>query len=124
MATFSGKDGAVYIGNVAVGEVRDWSIEQSANRIDDTVMGDSWMTGKITQRSWTASFNVYYDPATSIAVGDLLTLNLYPQGKTTGLKYYNGQAHVTSLSSTASFDGMIEASVSVEGTGELKLLTA
>lgn len=125
MATFSGKDGAVYSGNTAIAEVRDWSIEQTANRVDDTVMGDSWMTGKITQRSWTASVNIYFSQSQAgIDLGDEITLNLYPEGKTTGLKYYNGKAHITSKSASASFDGMIEASISVEGNGELKTLTA
>ena len=124
MATYTGKDGAVYSGGVPIGEVRDWSIEQSANRVDDTVMGDDWMTGKVTQKSWTASVNVYYDPNDIIEVGDLLTLNLYPQGNTSGLKYFSGEAHVTSFSSSASFDGMIEASISFDGTGPLTIQTA
>jgi len=125
MATVTGKDGAVYIGGSLVGEVRDFSIEQNANRVDDTVMGDEWTTGKVTQRSWSASINIYYDPAavTGLEVGALIAAQLYPQGKTTGLKYYEGNAHITSLSTSASFDGMVEASLSVEGTGSLAFNT-
>ena len=127
MATFTGKDGAFYIGdtgNQLVGEVRDWSIEQTANRVDDTVMGDSWTTGKITQKSWTASVNIYFDPDLNVGLGDDIILKLYPQGNTTGFEYYSGSAHITGFNSSASFDGMIEASISVEGNGPLQTLTA
>lgn len=125
MATFSGKDGAVYSGNTAVAEVRDWSIEETANRVDDTTMGADWMTGKVTQKSWTGSVNIYYSSAQAgLGLGDEITLNLYPEGKTTGLKYYSGKAHITSKSASASFDGMIEASISVDGNGELYIKTA
>jgi hypothetical protein len=125
MATFSGKDGAVYSGNTAVAEVRDWSVEQTANRVDDTAMGASWTSGKITQKAWTGSVNIYFSPTqTGLDLGDEITLNLYPQGKTTGLKYYSGKAHITSKSVTASFDGMIEASIGVDGNGQLSFLTA
>ncbi len=127
MATFTGKDGSFYIGetgNVLVGEVRDWSLEQTANRVDDTVMGDEWTTGKMTQKSWTASVNIYYDAALDVGLGSDITLKLYPQGNTTGFEYYSGPAHITGFSSSASFDGMIEASISVEGNGPLQSLTA
>jgi len=126
MATYSGKSGAVYVGASAIGEIRDWSVEQTQNRVDSTVMGDSWMSGKTTQKSWTASFNMYYDPAeTDVALvdGTEITLNLYPEGNTSTLKYYSGAAHITSISTSASFDGMIEASISVEGNGALSIET-
>jgi len=125
MATFAGKDGAVFIASTAVAEVRDFSVEQTANRVDDTVMGDEWMTGKVTQKSWTGSANIYYDPnQTGIELGALVTLNLYPQGNTTGLQYYTGQAHITGITTSQSFDGMIEGSISFDGDGELSIATA
>lgn len=129
MATFSGKDGSVILNNVTIGEVRDFSIEQTANRVDSTVMGDDWMKGVITQKSWSGSINIYYDPAQSdtwqsvLDNGDAVTVNLFPQGNTTSLKYYTGNCHVTSLNVSESFDGMIESSISVEGQGELSIAT-
>jgi len=122
MATFTGKDGVVKLNNnTTILEVRDWSIEVSASRVDDTTMGDDWMTGKITQKSWTASVNVYWNSTQSLYpfIGDLVEIDLYPTGETTGNSYYTGSAHITSISNSASFDGMIEASLSLEGTGQL-----
>jgi hypothetical protein len=127
MATFTGKDGAFYIGatgSVLVGEVRDWSLEQTSARVDATVMGDEWTSGKMTQKSWTASVNIYYDAALVVGLGSDITLKLYPQGNTSGFEYYEGPAQITGFNSSASFDGMIEASISVEGNGPLQTLTA
>lgn len=124
MATQTGKDGAVYVGANAVAEVRDWSLEVTSEVVADTVMGDDWVTNKATLKSWTASFNAYWDDTDSTGQGELvegaeITLNLYPEGNTSGDTYYTGSAIVTSVSRTASFDGMIEASFSVTGNGTL-----
>ena len=126
MSTVTGKSGVIYLGANQIAEVRDWSIEQTQNRVDDTVMGDSWTTGKTTTKSWSGSVNVYYDSAETditLVTGSDVVLKLYPEGETSGLKYYQGTAHVTSISQTASFDGMVEASFSVEGTGALTIET-
>ena len=124
MATQTGKDGAVYVGANAVAEVRDWSLEVTSEVVADTVMGDSWVTNKATLKSWTASFNAYWDDTDTNGQGALvegaeITLNLYPEGNTSGDTYYSGTAIVTSVSRTASFDGMIEAAFSVTGNGTL-----
>ena len=52
MATSIGKDGAVYVDSQsnAVAEVRDWSLETTSEVVNDTVMGDTWMTNKATQK--------------------------------------------------------------------------
>lgn len=124
MATHTGKDGAVYVGANAVAEIRDWSLETTSEVVADTVMGDSWVTNKPTLKSWTSSFNAYWDETDTTGQGALtegseVTLNLYPEGNTSGDVYYTGSAIVTSISRSASFDGMIEASFSVTGNGAL-----
>lgn len=124
MATATGKDGAVYVGANAVAEIRDWSLETSSEVVNDTVMGDDWMTNKATQKSWTASFNAYWDPSDSTGQGSLdegseVTLNLYPEGNTSTKTYWSGAAIITSVSKSASFDGLVEASFSATGNGAL-----
>jgi len=124
MTTSIGKDGAVYVGANAVAEVRDWSLEISAEIVNDTVMGDSWMTNKSTMKSWTSSFNAYWDASDTtgqeaLVEGAEITLNLYPTGNTSANYYWSGSAIVNSISKTGSFDGLIEASFSVTGNGTL-----
>jgi hypothetical protein len=124
MATSTGKDGAVYVGANAVAEIRDWSLETTSEVVNDTVMGDTWMTNKATQKSWTSSFNAYWDDSNTtgqgaLAEGSEVTLNLYPEGNTSGNTYWTGTAIITSVSKSASFDGLIEASFSATGNGAL-----
>ena len=126
MANAAGKDGVVKVGDSDVEEIRDWSLETTSEVVDDTVMGDEWMSHKPTQKSWTASFTMYWDPANTdgqqtMTEGANVELDLYPQGDTAGqgYKYWVGSATVTSVSKSASFDGMVEMSVSVQGNGQL-----
>jgi hypothetical protein len=124
MATQTGKDGAVYVGANAVAEIRDWSLESTSEIVADTVMGDSWVSNKPTLKSWTSSFNAFWDGADTNGQGALdegaeITLNLYPTGNTTSNIYWTGSAIITSVTKSASFDGMIEASFSVTGNGAL-----
>lgn len=124
MATYVGKNGAVYVGTNAVAEIKDWSLETTSEVVADTVMGDSWVTNKPTLKSWTSSFNAIWDDADTtgqlaLDEGAEITLNLYPIGNTTGNKYWSGACIVTSVSKTAAVDGLIEASFSVTGNGAL-----
>lgn len=123
MATRVGKDGAVKIGANAVAEIRDWSVEQTSEVVNDTVMGDTWMSNKATQKSWTASFNAYWDDTDTngqlaLDVGTEVTLNLYSED-TSGAIYWSGTAIISSVSQSASFDGLVEASFSATGNGAL-----
>lgn len=126
MSTFLGKEGAVYIGSNAVAEVRDFSVETTGEVVDTTVMGvaGDWMTKKATLKSWTASVNCYYDSGDTngqLAMDENteVALKLYPEGNTAGLTYYYGQAIITSISRSQSFDGLVEISFSADGTGAL-----
>lgn len=124
MATNIGKDGAVYNGTNAIAEIRDWSLETTSEVADDTVMGDDWMTHTATQKSWTASFTAFWDPTASsnqlaLTEGASITLKLYPTGNNSGDYEWSGSATITSVSKSASFDGFVEASFSVQGNGAL-----
>jgi len=134
MATFLGKEGAVYIGTNAVAEVRDFSIETTSEIVDATVMGSTgdWMVKKATQKGWSASINCYYDSSdddgqnamgegtgNAIEDGTVVAIKLYPEGNTSTKDYFYGDLLVTSISRSASFDGLVEVSFSGEGTGAL-----
>ena len=125
MSTFIGKDGAVYVGTNAVAEVRDFSLESSSEIVNDTVMGDDFMTNKATQKSWSATVNCYYDSSDTtgqlaLDEGATVTLNLYPEGNTSGKTYYTGSVIVTSISRSQSFDGLVEVTFNGIGTGTLQ----
>ena len=124
MATYTGKNGAVYVGVNAVAEIKDWSLETTSETVTDTVMGDSWVTHKPTLKSWTSSFNAIWDDADTngqllLVEGAEVTINLYPTGNNSGDVEWSGAVIVTPVSKTASFDGLVEASFSVTGNGAL-----
>lgn len=129
MATHTGSEGTVKVGANAIAEIRSYSVEQTADTVEDTTMGDSWRTHKTTLRSWTASVDCFWDETDTtgqgaLAVGSEVTLNLYPEGSTTGDSYLTGTGIVTGKTINASFDGMVESSISVQGTGTLTTGTA
>lgn len=128
MATHTGSEGTIKVGSETVGEIRSYSISETADTIEDTSMGDASRTYKTGLKSFTASVDVFWDEGDTgqgaLTVGSSVTLNVYPEGATTGDKYFTGSAIVTGLTVNGSFDGMVEASLTLQGTGALSLSTA
>lgn len=128
MATHAGSEGTVKVGSNAIAEIRSFSIEETADTIEDTTMGDSARTYKPSLTSFSGSVDVFWDETDStgqgaLTIGSEVTLNLYPEGSTTGDTYLSGSAIVTSRSISSSFDGMVEMSISVQGNGALTTTT-
>ena len=125
MATHKGSEGIVKVGSSnVVAEIRSYSIEESADTLEDTSMGDSAKTYKASLTSFSGSLDVFWDETDSsgqgaLSIGAEVTLNFYPEGDTAGDTYYTGSAIVTGVSRTASYDGLVEASISVQGNGAL-----
>ena len=128
MATHKGSEGTVKVGSNVVAEIKSYSIEESADTLEDTSMGDSARTYKSSLTSFSGSLDVFWDETDTsgqgaLSVGSEVTLSFYPEGDTTGDTYYSGSAIVTGVSRSASFDGLIEASISVQGNGALTTTT-
>lgn len=123
MATHTGSEGTVKIGSDTLGEIRSYTIESTGETIEDSTMGDSARTYKAGLTTFTASFEVYFDETdtaqNAVDAGASITFSVYPEGDTAGDTYYTGSGIVTGRSITASFDGMVEMSLSVQGTGAL-----
>lgn len=128
MAITKGNEGLVKISTNTVAFVRSYTLEQSANTAETTTLGDTTKSFVITDSSWTASCDVYWDLSdtaqAALTIGASVTLLLQPQGATTGDEQYTGTALVTGISVTANNDGLVEASVSFQGTGTLTQNTA
>lgn len=129
MATHTGSEGTVKVGANAIAEIRSYSLEETADTVEDTSMGDTYRTHKTTLKSFSGSVDVFWDDTDTngqiaLAVGSEVTINFYPEGSSTGDKYYTGTAIVTSKTVTGSFDGMVESTINVQGTGALTFSTA
>jgi len=128
MATHTGSEGTVKVGSNAIAEIRSYSLEVTADTLEDTSMGDSSRTYKPSLKSFTGTVDVFWDETDTTGQGALIngteiTLTVYPEGDASGDTYYSGSAIVTGISVTASFDGMVESSISVQGTGDLTTTT-
>lgn len=127
MATEAASGSLVKIGSDTMGEVRSYSLEQQIETIEDTAMGDTARTYKVGLKSFTGSLDVNFDESdtaqaavqTAIEDGTTVTFEIYPEGETTGDQYFTGTAIITGSTVTASFDGLVEGTISVQGTGAL-----
>jgi hypothetical protein len=127
MATHNSSEGIIKIGSDTLGELRSYSISQTAGTIETTTLSDAAKTYTAGQTSFSGSAEAYWDEAdaaqTSITVGSSLTISFYAEGASSGDKFYTGTVLVTEVGVSAATDGIVETSFSFTGTGALALST-
>lgn len=128
MPIHRGSEGVVKVGSTAIAEIRSFSIESTADTLEITTMGGTARTYVPSLTSWSGSVDVLWnegDPAGqgALTIGSEVTLGFFPEGAATGDKYYTGTAIVTGVSLNSSYDGLVESSISVQGTGALSFST-
>lgn len=129
-----GNAGVISVGSVNIAEVRNYSIEMTTDTIETTTMSgaNSGRTYTKGLSSFSGSCDVYFeithfttadlDGLVNGDVGDAsVALKVYPEG--TGA-YWGGNIHITGYSISSSMDGLIEASVSFQGDGQLAYTAA
>jgi predicted secreted protein len=111
-----------------VAEVRSYSIETTADTIEKTVMTNATRQYVKGISTFSGTADVYWDPThfTTIdinptvgsvgATNKVVTLRIYPEGSGTS---WSGEVLVTGYTVNGTFDGMIEASISFQGTGAI-----
>ena len=124
MATHTGSEGTVKVGANAVAEIRSFTLEESGETIETTSMGDAARTYVAGLKTFTGSIECFWDETDTngqgaLSVGSEITINVYPEGDTSGDTYYTGTAIVTGASISSTFDGMVERSFSIQGSGAL-----
>ena len=128
MATHTGSEVTIKIGSTVLGELRSYTLEQTSDTIEDTSMGDSVRTYKTGLKASSGSASVFFDEADAgqilCTVGSAITLNVFPEGNQATDKYYAVEAIVTGYNVSASFDGLVEAEITFQGTGAVTLGTA
>lgn len=135
MAILTGNNGVVKLdasvgGSVAtIAAVRNFSIELTRDTVETTTMGVDVRTYLNGLSSWSGSADIYFDPASStghLAVHEVLnpTSGTVGQGTLTVELYLNdtagkfsGEVIVTGFTVNSSMDGMVEASISFQGSG-------
>lgn len=111
---------------VALGNLRTWSIDASANllTVDTASMGNftSWNQTYTMSRAWSASFAGLWDhtevQVDMIQPGMIAKFKLFPDNGTQTV-FYEGTGVISSVTVNASYDGMVELSFSLQGNGAL-----
>jgi hypothetical protein len=123
MAVTKGSAGTVYSGSDLIAEVKSYSVDESAVTINTTELSDSAQTYVAGTTTFTGSVDVFWDPDDTgqgtLTAGASITLNLYPEGNTSGNTYYTGSVIITGISRSTSVDGTVDATISFQGSGAL-----
>jgi hypothetical protein len=129
MSTIHGKAGVVRNGANPVAEVTEFSIETSVSLADDTVMGDTWESHLAGIKKWSGSLTCFLDESdtngqVALDEGASVTLNLYPDGTTTGKKYITGTVTIETVTVNVTKDGVATRAFSFRGNGAMSWSTA
>ena len=124
MANHAGSEGTVHIGSNVIAEIRSFSIDESHDGIEKTAMGDSYRSFTTGLKSWSGTIECWWDETDTngqgaMDIGASVTLNVYPEGTTSGDTFLSGTALISSKTITSSAEGMVEASYGVQGSGGL-----
>lgn len=134
MAVLTGNNGVVKIDNASgtpktIAGVRNFSVDITSDTIETTTMGVDVRTYLKGLSSWSGSADIYVDPdnltgggnvvaalmTTGGAVGDsTVTVELYLDGSS---DKFSGEAIVTGFSASSSMDGLVEGTISFQGSG-------
>jgi len=94
MGVATGNDGAIHVGGNAVAQIRGWTLDRTANRVDATVFGQSSRSSLAGFADGTGSLTVAWDEtdangqeALMAAFEDKTTVSivLYPKGNESNL---------------------------------------
>ena len=124
MATHTGSAGLVKVGSNTAAEIRSFTLDTSAEVLEDTTLGDTSRTYQIGKKGATVSVECWWDETATngqiaMAEGSQVALNLYPEGADSGDYYFSGTYIITGSSVSVPTDGIIEATFTATMTGAL-----
>ena len=136
MAILTGNDGAITVNSQAVACVRSFSVEMTADTIENTCMGNDTRRYVKGLSAFSGTADIYFDPAefdsaettfnptASATVGaSPVAVKFYIDQDATNDIVFSGNVIVTGYTVNSSMDGMVEASISFQGSGDVALTT-
>jgi hypothetical protein len=133
MATLTGNNGTVSVGSTVLAAVRSFSVETTRDTIETSVMGQDFRTYVNGMSSYSGTADIYFDPAefdggestfnpTAGSVGGA-PINVkfyvdYASGSGND-SVFTGTAIITGYTVNSSMDGMVEASISFQGSRDV-----
>ncbi|QGZ17756.1 putative tail protein [Pelagibacter phage HTVC026P] len=123
MATHHGKEGVVKAGGTAIGEITGFTLETTADVVEDTELSDATKSFLAGRTSFSGTLEMSYDetdsPQQTLTAGSSIAFILLPEGATSGDESFTGSGIVTGMSVNNGMDAVITRSVTFQGTGAL-----
>ena len=114
MSTETGNSGSLSFAAGVITELKSWSLEESAETIDDTAMGDAARTSKSGLPSATGTIEVHFDEGDSVQegmdAGVSGVLILFPKGNTSGQPRITLTVQITGRSTSGAIDEILPQS--------------
>jgi hypothetical protein len=137
MATLTGNDGQVLFAGNTVAAVRNFTVDLTSDTIETTVMGLDSRTYVKGLSSYSGSADIYFDPvefngnahfninSSSAAVGAApIAAKFYiNQSASDDSVMWANTVVITGYSVNSTMDGMVEASISFQGSGSVSFNT-
>ena len=123
MATHHGKEGVVKAGGAGIGEITGFTLETTADVVEDTALTDATKSFLAGRTSFSGSLEMNYDetdsPQQTLTVGSSIDFVLLPEGNSSGDESFTGSGIITGMSVNNALDAVITRSVTFQGTGTL-----
>ena len=127
MAKYVGKGGSVDLGANVVGNLRSWSLVETAEPVELKDLGDEYQEYSATDadhpKTWSIEGTAWFDDAdtaqASMTPGAQLALILGVRGTTVSFPRRTGNAIITEITESAETNGGLEMSFSAVGNGAL-----
>lgn len=124
MTTYTGDSGIVRIGTNTVAEVVSFTINENADRIEDTALGDSNRTYKAGLEEVSGTIECHWDPSDTNGQGAMtsgaeVSLTLWPQGSGSGNAEWTVTATILSIVTEVRFNEIISATYEWGAAGTL-----
>ena len=128
MATHTGSSGVIKIGTNTIAEVRSFTIDTTAELLEDTTLTDTSKSFQVGKKCASASVECFWDETDTngqiaLAEGSSVAMDLFPEGTASSDYYFSGTWLVTATSVSVPTDGIIEATFSATLTGNLSRST-
>ena len=128
MATHHGKEGVVKAGGSGIGELTGFTLETTADVVEDTALTDASKSFLAGRTSFSGTLEMSYDetdsPQQTLTAGTTIAFILAPEGNASGDETFTGSGIVTGMSVNVTLDGITTRSVTFQGTGTLTRGTA
>ena len=123
MATHFGKEGVVTAGGTGIGELTSYTLETTADVVEDTQLSDATKSFVAGRTSFSGTLEMSYDetdsPQQSLTAGTEIAFILGPEGDGSGDETFTGSGIITGMSVNVTLDGITTRSVTFQGTGAL-----